>query len=284
VKNAAEWKAFYAQERAALGEVGLRERLDRAPELELPAGGALFFPHTMLSATGHLVAAVALAAVRSGAHEVLAVGVLHGARRSDADLVARAREGDLAAREAVRKVHAGDDAIAAEEFSLDGFVAMLDLAAAHEGRPTPRVHARLPFLVGDDPASLPGLDDLGRLAERMPVVATADPLHHGAGYLTPERLRRSERDPSTHAWARGCLETQLRLLCAGQWTAFATLADEMRCDARDGGPVLAHLLRGPDGGYTVTGEVLELHLVDYAEVLAAEHPTWVAGPLMRLSR
>jgi hypothetical protein len=284
VKNAAEWKAFYAEERAALGEVGLRERLDLAPELELPTAGALFFPHTMLSMTGHLTAAVALAAVRSGAREVLALGVLHGGRRSDADVVERARKGDRVGREAVRRVHAADDAIAAEEFSLDGFFAMLDLAAARLGRPTPRVHARFPFFVGDDPGSLPGLDELARLAERMPVVATADPLHHGAGYGTPERLRRSERDESTHAWARGCIQTQLHMLGAGQWTSFATLADEVRCDARDVGPVLAHLLRGGDGGHTVTGEVLELHLVDYAEVLAAENPTWVAGPLMRVAR
>jgi hypothetical protein len=114
----------------------------------------------------------------------------------------------------------------------------------------------------------------------MPVVATTDPLHHGAGYGTPEDRRRSERDESTHAWASACIQTQLDQLARGEWAAFARLAAEVRSDFRDAGPVLAWLLRqrGP-----VRGDILELHLVDYAEVLDAEAPTWVAGPLMRFT-
>lgn len=280
VKTAAQWKSFYAQERGSLGEVGLRERLERAPELALPARGALVFPHTMASVTGHFVAAVALAVVRAGADEVLALGVLHGARDADRDLVRRARAGDAAARTALRKVHVEGDPACAEEFSLDAFAAMLALAAAREGKRAPRVVARYPFLVGDDPASLPGLADVARLAERMPVVATTDPLHHGAGYGTPEARRRSERDPETHAWATACIEEQLALLSRGEWAAFARLAEDVRSDFRDTGPVLAHLLRG---GAAPRGEIHELRLVDYAEVLGSEAPTWVAGPLMTMT-
>jgi hypothetical protein len=140
--KAADWKTFYAHEREKLGDVGIAERLDRAPDVSLPAGGALVFPHTMLSVTGHLTAAVARAVVRSGADEVLALGVLHGGREGDADAVRRARSGDAQARAALRKVHEGGDAVCAEEFSLDHFLAFLALAAAREGRPAPRVHAR----------------------------------------------------------------------------------------------------------------------------------------------
>ena len=64
----------------------------------MPEGGALVFPHTRLEATGDMVAAVALAVVRSGCEEVLALGVLHGAWVEDAELVRRAREGDAEAR------------------------------------------------------------------------------------------------------------------------------------------------------------------------------------------
>jgi hypothetical protein len=280
VKTAAQWKTFYTHERAALGEVGLRERLERAPELELPARGALVFPHTMASVTGHLTAAVALAVVRSGADEVLALGVLHGARDADAELVRRARAGDAAARVTLRKVHAGGDPTCAEEFSLDHFAAMLALAAAREGKRAPRVVARFPFLVGDDPASVPGVAEIARLAERMPVVATTDPLHHGAGYGTPEGQRRSECDEATQAWARSCIEKQLDLLGRGDWSAFADLAADVRSDFRDTGPVLAHVLRATAAPH---GEIHELRLVDYAEVLAAEPPTWVAGPLMQVA-
>jgi hypothetical protein len=280
VKSAAEWKAFYARERASLGDVGLTQRLDRAPHVALRQGEALVFPHTMMAATGHLTAAVARAVVHSGADEVLALGVLHGGREQDAKRVKRARAGDPLARGALRRVHTGEDAVCAEEFSLDHFDALLALESARHGKKPPRVIARYPFLVGDDPARMPGLDDVIRLAERMPLVATTDPLHHGAGYGTPERERRAETDENTPTFARFTIQKQLDMLLGAKWAAFQQLADLVRSDFRDTGPVLARALRG---GAERRGEILELHLVDYAEVLEAEHPTWVAGPLMRMT-
>ncbi|HEY8041655.1 MAG TPA: hypothetical protein VIF15_17740 [Polyangiaceae bacterium] len=283
MKTAAQWKTFYAAERAALGELGLAARLEQAPEVPLPARGALVFPHTMLAATGHLTAAVANAVVRSGADQVLALGVLHGGREEDAELVRSARAGDRDSQTQVRRVFQGgqgsSDPLCAEEFSLDGFTALLALAAARAGKTPPRVHARYPFLVGDDPAGVPGVDELARLREAMPVVATTDPIHHGAGYGTPEGKRQAEGEPATLAWARACIASQLALLGNGDWTRFARLAADVRSDFRDVGPVLGHLLRSQG---VPEGEILELRLVDYAEVLGAESPTWVAGPLMRL--
>jgi len=278
-KRAIEWKTFYAHEREKLGEVGIAERLDRAPEVTLPEGGALVFPHTMLSVTGHLTAAVARAVVRSGADEVLALGVLHGGRRNQADLVRRARGGEQAARQALRKIHAGDDPFCGEEFSLDNFAAFLGLAARREGKQPPRVHAFYPFLVGDDPERLPGIADVSKLAERMPVVGTTDPIHHGNGYGTALEALRREKDEATLAWARECIQTQLDLIAKGQWPAFARLCAEVRSDFRDVGPVLGWLSRR---GGAPEGSIVELHLVDYAEVLDADAPTWVAGPLLQL--
>jgi hypothetical protein len=280
-RKAIEWKSFYAHEREKLGEVGIAERLDRAPDITLPAGGALVFPHTMLSVTGHLTAAVARAVVRSGADEVLALGVLHGGRRDQADLVKRARGGEQAARVALRKIHAGDDPFCGEEFSLDNFVAFLALAAGREGKKAPRVHAYYPFLVGDDPEHMPGMTDVTKLAERMPVVATTDPIHHGNGYGTALEALRRQNDEATVEWAHACIETQLDLIARGQWPAFARLCAEVRSDFRDVGPVLGWLTRR---GGAPRGSILELHLVDYAEVLHAGPPTWVAGPLLKVDR
>lgn len=285
--RAIEWKTFYAHEREKLGDVGLAQRLERAPEVTLPARGALVFPHTMLSVTGHLTAAVARALVRSGADEVLALGVLHGGPRSQADLVKRARGGEQLARTALRKIHEGGDPFSREEFSLDNFAALLTLAAQREGKKPPRVHARYPFLVGDDPGHLPGIEDVAKLADRMPVVATTDPIHHGNGYGTDVEALRRETDDATHMWARTCIGTQLDLLVTGQWSAFARFCAEVRSDFRDVGPVLGWLVRARASSKDGTpeplrGEILELHLVDYAEVLDAEAPTWVAGPLMML--
>jgi hypothetical protein len=280
-KKAVEWKTFYAHEREKLGEVGIAERLDRAPEVALPEGGALIFPHTMVSVTGHLTAAVARAVVRSGADEVLALGVLHGGRSSQADQVKRARGGELLARLALREIHSGDDPFCEEEFSLDNFVTFLALAAGREGKKPPRVHAYYPFLVGDDPEHLPGIADVAKLAERMPVVATTDPIHHGHGYGTAVEALRRETDEATQTWARACIETQLDLIAEGRWSAFARLCAEVRSDFRDVGPVLGWLSRR---GGAPRGSILELYLVDYAEVLDVEAPTWVAAPLMKIER
>jgi hypothetical protein len=284
VKTAAQWKRFYADERDQLGDAGMGRLLDRAPTLDFPAGGALVFPHTRVTLTAHLTAAVALAVVRSGADEVLALGVLHGGREQDADRVRRARAGELMARLPLRGIHDTSDDLCAEEFSLDTFEALVALAARREGRAAPRVLARYPFLVADQPETLPGLADLVRLAERMPVVATADPIHHGAGYNTPAGERRAPDDEATQVWARACIETQVELLLQGDWEAFARLAGEVRSDFRDAGPVLGHLarLQGERDGKTRGCAILDLTLVDYSDVLGAEAPTWVAAPLMSL--
>src|SRR5207302_1626954 len=106
VKTAREWKDHYARERASLGPAGLDALLDRAAAVALDARDAWVFPHTSLAESGTLVAAVARALVASGTDEVLALGVLHGARERDRDLVQRARAGDPDAVHALRGVHA----------------------------------------------------------------------------------------------------------------------------------------------------------------------------------
>lgn len=275
MRTAAAWKRFYASERAALGEAGLDALLDHAPEVP----GACVFPHTRLAVTGPLVAAVARTIVRDGAERVLAIGVLHGARERDAELVRSARAGDAAARSALRRVHAaGDDGLASEEFSLDGFAALLERAARRAGRRAPTLVARYPFLVGDDPRSLPGLDELHALAaDGCALVATTDPLHHGAGYGTPPDARRDADDPATRAFAQSAVREQLDALEREDWATFGRVASLHQSDFRDAGPVATALLseRGRQ-----RFEIAELALVDYSAALDAPPPTWVAGALL----
>ena len=280
--TAREWRAFYARERASLGEGALEAMLDRALEVPLPARGALVFPHTRLSRSGELVAAVANAVVRSGADRVLALGVLHGARTEDQALVEAARRGDAGAVARLRRVHGahvpGDEAHWAEEFSLDGFAALLELAARRSGRKAPEVLARYPFLVGNEPASLPGLDALEALAASgCALVATTNPIHHGLGYGTEAARARDASSPETLSWARTALAEQTGALEAGDYAAFQQLAREHRSDFRDSGPVLAQLLRARGA---VSFQQHALCLVDYAGVLEAPPPTWVAAGLL----
>ena len=49
-----------------------------------------------------------------------------------------------------------------EEFSLDNFVALVELAAKRANKRAPKVTARYPFLVGEAPGDLPGIDDCRR--------------------------------------------------------------------------------------------------------------------------
>ena len=281
MKTARAWKAFYEEERASLGETGLAALFDRASSIALPADGALVFPHVKLVDGGAMVAAVARAVVRSRCEDVLAIGVLHGAREEDAPLVAEARAGDGEARALLRRVHDESSPFVREEFSLDGFRALLAVAARLEGCRPPQIHARFPFLVGDDPSSLPGLDELRSLRERgAALVATTDPIHHGIGYGTPEGAARAGDDVATRSFGRSTIEAEFQALRDRRWADFQSLAADVRSDFRDAGPTLAMLLDGDRW----RAEIVEVALSDYAAPLGAPPPTWVAAALVALDR
>jgi hypothetical protein len=244
VPTPAWWKEFYAREREGLDQDAL---LDRAPEIEFPEGGALVFPHTRLAVTGTMVAAVARAAARAR-REVLALGVLHGVRGP-------------------RGVHE-ETGLARDEFSLDGFRALYGRACAREGIPA-RIVTRYPLEVGDRPNDLPGLDELRRRAETSLLVGTADPIHHGIGYETPEV--RDETLPETAVYARTRVLEQLGALARGEFSEFARICTRDRSDFRNVGPVVAALF--PHATWTLD----DLKLVDYSDVLGCARPTWVAA-------
>ncbi len=297
VKSAREWKEYYALERAQLGEAGLLALLDRARTVPLPKKGALVFPHTRLERSGELAAAVALSVVRSGCDEVVALGILHGGREVDAQLVRRAREGAPSARSALRRVHGpdtpGDGGYWVEEFSLDGFLALVELAAKREGKKAPRVVARYPFLVGEQPSEIPGADELrARVEKGAALVATADPIHHGAGYGAREEDRLPREDPQTLEFARWTIDRGFRLLASRDFAGFLRHAAEVRSDFRDTGPMMTWLVE-PEGAPVsqraararppLEVEILDLILVDYSKALDAPAPTWVAGALASFS-
>ena len=285
MKTARDWKEYYARERTALGTQGLHGCLARATNVEWPVGGALVFPHTRLEATGDLVAAVALAVVRSGCEETLALGVLHGGRVEDAETVRRAREGDAAAREELRRVHGpgveGDAGRWTEEFSLDGFCALVELAAGWLGKKAPRVICRYPFLVGETPEDLPGMAELREIVARgAAVVATTDPIHHGRGYGDAAERGWPVGSGQAKELAHGAVAAALELLGRADYAGFQRVTTEFRSDFRDTGPTLATLLA--EGGGCWCSEIHEVRLVDYASALGAAEPTWVGGALISL--
>ena len=278
--SAKQWKTFYAREREMLGPDGIARLLDEAEHL-IPEIGAIVFPHTRFSISGALAAAAALAVLRSDADDVLAVGVLHGARERDAELVGRARQGEPAALAALRRVHGPGAPLEAghadEEFSLDGFAALLEAAACRQGRPPPRLLARYPFLTGAEPETLPGVDELLRALERgAALVATADMIHHGAGYGTPADRRLHRNSEAATTFARTTVEELLALLAARDFVGHERRCIEVRSDFRDAGPVFVELAAARGASRPA---LLDLHLVNYADVLGAQDPTWVAAAL-----
>ena len=202
----------------------------------------VIFPHTRAEVTGEYVAAAAKAVADSGADEVLAIGVLHGNPSPE------------------RRVHLPSD-VTKDEFSLDAFEALLAIA-----NPKIRIHERYPLHVGTTPSDLEGIDEVARLAERMPVVATCDPIHHGEGYGDP---------PEKTCDAASAIDTQLRALFAHDYAAFQGECARVRSDFKNAGPVLAHVLG------RATFEVVALERVDYTQVFGA--PCWVAGALVQLA-
>jgi hypothetical protein len=99
-------------------------------------------------------------------------------------------------------------------------------------------------------------------------------VHHGAGYGTPIEQQLGREAPGTLAAARAWIEEGLGHLARRDFAGFIDHSNAVRSDFRDGGPVVAALLEGP-----IEGVVEDLVLVDYAEVLEAAQPTWVAAAL-----
>lgn len=274
--SAHAWKGYYRAERERLGAAALVEFLDVAEPLDARAGGAIVIPHTRLEVTGGQIAAAAATVVASGVDRVLALGVLHGARRRDRARVTAARSGNEGARRELRGVH-DERGLAAEEFSLDGFTELLALAAERAGT-TVDVVRRYPFLVGDDPDSLPGLDELSRIvADGAMLVVTTDPVHHGRAYDTPESQCMPADDPATLATAQRMVDEQFSALSEHRFDDFVDLAERHRSDFRDTGPTMAALI---GAGWEAT--VHELELVDYSAALDSPSPSWVAGALVTL--
>jgi predicted class III extradiol MEMO1 family dioxygenase len=252
------WKSYYAAERAELGEAGLIALFEDAPRVVLRAGGAIVFPHTRLRVSGAQVAAAASAVIESDADRVLAIGVRHGARDGG---------------ESARGIY---DAVA-DEFSLDNFRVLLELAARRAGKKTPELIVRFPFLVGGDPSTLPRIEEIGELARTCAVVATTDPIHYGIGYGDKAAVMARESEEARR-YARDEIEYAFSVLAELELDQFAEHAARVKSDFRDVGPVLATVL-----GRGFRFAIKSLELVDYAEVLGAPKPTWVAAALVECS-
>jgi hypothetical protein len=265
--NSSDWKRFYAEEyaRVAPAELG---RWAGMEAMEVGVGLAGVFPHTRLEGSAEQVVPLALGLIASGAETVVALGPMHGGPAGGG--------GVRGAGAPVRGVHRGDSAFAGEEFCLDNLDRLLGDLARVLGRRRPRLLRYHPFLTGGKPGTMRGLEEFRRACEGEVVVATADVVHHGRGYGTPEGELREAGDAGTRAWVEGEIAEGIRLLSSGDYEGFGRHAGAVKSDFRDAGPVLREVF----GGAAWECRVRSLELPGYEDVLETPSPTWVAAALL----
>jgi hypothetical protein len=137
----------------------------------------------------------------------------------------------------------------------------------------PEVVERYPYLAGGQPETLPGIEELVRIARDAVVVSTADPFHHGIGYGDPPG-QALPAEAGGIELARRRIEEGIDLLAQGDYWGYNQHCVEAKSDARDAGQVFRYL-RGP-----LTGRILDLTYTDSADLYAAPPPTWVAAALI----
>ena len=277
-----DFKAVAERAQERLGPDGAARLLDAGRSWDLAhtleRGGAVVFPHVSLETCGHQTAAAVHACLDTRAERVLVVGVLHALT----DELERAR---------VRVAEGGDPAAEdswgiqgpglagrtdwTSEFSLSNFLYLMRVEAARRRVEGPELVVRYPYLAGGRPGALPGIDELERVARDAPVVATADPFHHGIGYGDPPESALAP-DAGGLELARERIEEGLDLLRRGDHRGYNRHCVDVKSDARDVGQVLRHLL-GP-----VRGRIHDLVADDMSEAYDAPSPTWVAGALVTL--
>ncbi len=276
--------ALYRAEHDALGEQGTLERLERGREWDLAptlaAGGVVVFPHAGVFDCGHQVAATVHGCLDSGADRVIVISVLH------------AFTDDM--EEARTRVSAGEDPAAwpywgiqgpgidgrdewREDHALITFRHFWAAETKRRGIRGPEVVERYPYLAGGRPDRLPGIEELGALAEDAVVVSTADPFHHGIGYGDPPERSLVPGEGGLEL-ARTTIEEGIDLLARGDYAGYDAHCVEAKSDARDAGVVFRYL-RGE-----LSGEIVDMTYTDAAALYEAPDPTWVAAPLVEWRR
>jgi hypothetical protein len=270
----------YKEEHDALGEADILrlldegQRWDLAPTLD--AGGVLVFAHAGVEDCGHQAAAVIHACLNSGTDQVLLVCVLHALSEELEQARIRVAEGADLAREALRGVQ-GPGLPGREEWrwdhSLYSFYLLWEAELARRGIQGPELIVRYPYLAGGEPETLPGIEELERIARDAVVISTADSFHHGISYGDPE-------DKALHpamgglALARARIQEGIDLLARGDYWGYNQHCVSAKSDARDAGQVFRYL-RGP-----MSGKILDLTYTDTTDLYNAPPPSWVAAAMV----
>jgi hypothetical protein len=270
----------YAAEHEALGREGTLRLLEVARQWDLSstlnAGGVLVFPHAGVADCGQQIAAVVHACLDSGAGRVLLVSVLHALSDELQEARVRVAEGADPTREPLRGIQ-GPGLPGRQDWRQDhvliSFRHFWQAETERRGIRGPEVIERYPYLAGGQPHTLPGIEELDRIARDAAVISTADAFHHGIGYGdAPEDSLYPEEGGL--ALARTRIEEGIELLERGDYWGYNQHCVSAKSDARDAGQVFRYLC-GP-----LQGRILDLTYSDASDLYGAPPPTWVAAALV----
>lgn len=269
--------SLYLREVEELGESGLLCALDAGRKWDvsgtLREGGSVIFPHAYIEKCGDQVGAAVHGCLDCGADQILVIGVDHCIAEEKNQARLRELKGEDLSMEPFRGVFQQLEG----EFSLMPFKALWDAEVKRRGIRAPRLIMRYPSLVDRSPETLPGIEELERIARDSVVVATGDLHHHGLAYkMTKDKS--FPIGPKAERSAREKIEESFKILKTGNYKAFFNHTYLIKSDARDPLSVLRYL----KGAQEAT--ILDLKLVDTAENFEGEFsPSWVATSLVSLN-
>lgn len=281
----------YAKERTLLAPEEINALLEQGIRLEaqttlaqtLSEKGSAFFPHTHIRACGDQVAAVAHACLaackKTGKNQILVIGVLHSLTDTLRKALSRDLNNEDLSNEPCRGIFGPglpNEEIFREEFSLDNFVFLLDHAVKKAGIEPPKVIIRYANLSQGHPETLPGIEEIKKIAESSIVVATADLFHHGVCYNTlPEKALAIS--PEALEFAKERIDIGLKLLSKCTYLEYRDYAPKNFSDSKEVGQLLMYLL-GP-----LDSQFRDIRLVDTSHMFeGSPRPNWIAASLVEL--
>lgn len=279
----------YYEEPKIFGKEGMNAILDKGKQWSkqlsgtLNSGGSVVFPHTFLSQCGYQIAAAVHAILDSGADQALVLGVLHP--MSEALMNARSKE--LNEEDISNEISWGvfnpesdPNGCLSKEFSLDLFRILFDFEVKRRGIKPPKLIERFPSLVNRDPANLPGIDELKKIAKNAVIIATDDMCHHGVGYGVSD-IDAIQIDKDGYQFAHKYIEKGYALLKKDNYREyFSHWMNPLAIgDPTDTAIVLKYLLGD------VTPHILDLKLVDVSSLFENNvSPSWVAATLVEFKK
>ncbi|MCP4177454.1 MAG: hypothetical protein GY756_06790 [bacterium] len=181
---------IYKKDLDDLGEEGIKSFLNNsnkyALESVLNKTGFLTFPHTKIKDCGNQVAEVVNACLNTSKEKIIFVGTYHTATKEMLDAKNRVLNGITTVyEEPLRGIYGIIDSNLnswKEDHCYYAFDKFLEIAAKEKGVKKPELIKVFPFLVGDDPGSLDGIELCKQLFKNSAIVSTGDMAHHGIGY------------------------------------------------------------------------------------------------------